>query len=369
MVDVKNRRCEHPGCTSRPVFNREGESRGRFCAVHREPGMVDVKTRRCDHPGCTSRPVFNKEGESRGRFCAVHRETGMVDVKNRRCDHPGCSLHPVFNKEGESRGRFCSLHKEPDMVDMQHRRCVECSTRASYGLPGHPASYCAAHKRAGTMRHSRRICSEKRCRDVATHGITRPERCETHTLPGDDNLVEQECTSCCLPNIVNADGLCVYCNEHLTGKRPRLARQREVLQFLDCACADIPYDTTDVVPQDLRACDRRERPDVMWDQGDRVVILEVDEDQHRSRPCECEQTRMINVSEALRAPHTLWIRYNPDAFQSPEARAWGSRAKRHSLLQRWLRWALEAPLEHTIGAMYLFFDGFREGDVCVQKLL
>jgi hypothetical protein len=44
-----------------------------------------------------------------------------------------------------------------------------------------------------------------------------------------------------------------------------------------------------------------------------VVILEVDEEQHLGRPCECEQTRMINVSQNLAAPRTLWIRYNPEA--------------------------------------------------------
>lgn len=48
--------------------------------------------------------------------------------------------------------------------------------------------------------------------------------------------------------------------------------------------------------QDLKDCDRRERPDVLWDRGDRIVILEVDEDQNRERPCECEQTRICQIS-------------------------------------------------------------------------
>ena len=122
--------------------------------------------------------------------------------------------------------------------------------------------------------------------------------------------------------------------------------------------------------QDLKDCDRRERPDVLWDRGDRIVILEVDEDQHRERPCECEQTRMINVSEALGCPKTVWIRYNPDSFKSPESRKWTTHAKRHALLATWLEWALTGPLPaNTISVLHLFFDGFCEHDVRVAKLL
>lgn len=34
MVDVVNKRCQHPGCKKRPVFGFEGE-KGRFCSLHR----------------------------------------------------------------------------------------------------------------------------------------------------------------------------------------------------------------------------------------------------------------------------------------------------------------------------------------------
>ena len=216
------------------------------------------------------------------------------------------------------------------------------------------------------MRHPKRKCCS--CREIATYGITIPERCEYHSLPGDDNLVERRCSSCELPMILNAGGMCRDCYAWKTGKRPRLAKQREVLQFLDHEF-DFPYDSTDVTPQDLLDCDRRERPDVLWERPDRVVILEVDEDQHHDRPCQCEQTRMMNVSQALGYSRTVWIRYNPDAFVSPEARQWASRAKRHQVLSGWLRWALTGELEHTISVVHLFFDGFREESVAVERFL
>ena len=42
-----------------------------------------------------------------------------------------------------------------------------------------------------------------------------------------------------------------------------------------------------------------ERPDRVFDFGNKIIILECDEDQHRYRICECEQTRMVNISQSF----------------------------------------------------------------------
>ena len=365
--------CENPGCSKEPAFNVEGATTRRFCATHKLAGMVNVKNKRCENPGCNSlSPVFNVEGATTGRFCTTHKLAGMVNVKSKRCENPGCnSLGPVFNVEGTTTGRFCATHKLAGMVDVKSKRCENpgCTTRASYGLPGHKASWCASHHPCGTMKHPTRKCTSAKCQEPATHGITQPERCEHHSLKGDDNLVERECLSCLLPNVVNATGMCSDCHAWSTGKRPRLAKQREVVQFLEAQFTEYPYDSTDRTPQHLKDCNRKERPDVIWDLADRVVILEVDEDQHKDRACECEQTRMMNISQALGSERTVWIRYNPDAFKSPESRKWTTKAKRHEVLKQWLSWALTKELSYTISVVYLFFDGFREGAVQVEKFL
>ena len=372
MVDLHNKRCEHPECTARPLFNLIGQKRGRFCKAHKTIEMVDLHHKQCEHPECTSlNPVFNLIGQKRGRFCKKHKTDEMVDLHNKQCEHPECTSNPVFNLIGQKRGRFCKVHKTDEMVDLHHKQCehLGCTTGASYGFPGHGVSYCAPHHPIGTMKAPNRHCCQ--CREIATHGITQPERCEAHSLNGDDNLVEHACVKCTLPNILNADGLCTDCAAWASGVRPRLAKQREVLQFLDHYMTEYPYDSTDTTPQSLKNCDRRERPDVMWDMGDRVVILEVDEDQHRDRPCECEQTRMMNISQAIGCERTVWIRYNPDAFKGDESRRWTSKAKRHGVLREWLVWALAStdPPPYTITVVHLFFDGFREGSVSIEKFL
>ena len=78
---------------------------------------------------------------------------------------------------------------------------------------------------------------------------------------------------------------------------------------------------------------------------------------------------MVNISQALGCERTLWIRYNPDAFKGGEAGRWRSKGRRLELLRRWLEWGFTAELEHTVSVVHLFFDGFREGDVAVSRLL
>ena len=66
----------------------------------------------------------------------------------------------------------------------------------------------------------------------------------------------------------------------------------------------------------------------------------------------------------------IWIRYNPDGFESSESRKWAKRHRRHEVLKGWLKWALTTEaIPYTISVVYLFFDGFREGDVHIKQFL
>tara|TARA_B110000046_G_C12781284_1_gene309101 strand:- start:28 stop:537 length:510 start_codon:yes stop_codon:yes gene_type:complete len=162
------------------------------------------------------------------------------------------------------------------------------------------------------------------------------------------------------------NGVCEYCDE-TTAKRARLAKQREVVQYLDVNMDDIPYTSVDQIPTDVLACGDRERPDVLWnDLPDRAIILEVDEDQHKTRPCRCEQTRMINISNDLGAQHTFWIRYNPDTYKSNHPLF--STGKRLELLNKWIRRARSMELKHTINVVYLFYDEFVVYDQRIETI-
>ena len=276
--------------------------------------MIDVKNKKCITPGCPKQPIFNKPGETAGLYCAEHKHPGMINVKNKKCITPGCPKQPDFNQPGEPSGLYCAEHKQPGMIDVKNKKCQEdnCETRPSYGYLGQRPIYCAQHAPEDTMVNPKRRCEVSKCKNWAQYGIAQnaPERCEEHKEELDRDLVKHRCNICLEPALTNEEGACVNCDQR--GHNLRLLKQRYVKAFLsrfpNKRVHLFKYDKT----IDHGVCGK-ERPDFMWDCGTHYVILEVDEDQHKGYACDCEQTRMINITQSLGMP-CYWIRYNPDHF-------------------------------------------------------
>ena len=57
----------------------------------------------------------------------------------------------------------------------------------------------------------------------------------------------------------------------------------------------------------------KRRPDFMFDLGGWVVIVEVDEHQHKTNAPECEQRRMTEIFATVGRP-VVFIRFNPDDY-------------------------------------------------------
>lgn len=361
MVDVKSKRCKHTGCTSRPTFNFEEENKPMFCGTHKQSGMVDVKNKRCEHTGCWSiTPSFNFEGQKQGQFCRKHKKDGMIDVRSKRCEHPGCKTQPFFNWEGQSQGRFCVAHKELGMVDVKSKRCVQCPTHPIFGIPGKKSTHCASHKTSGMIAYPKRKCEVDQCKSYALYGMNSiPTHCENHRAPQHINLVQRDCVVCGVLEYVDDDQKCSRCSEYLT-KRLHLRKQRQVKSWIEADPSLSCYESYD--KQIEGGSCGKERPDMVWDTPTHKVILEVDEFQHRDRPCECEQTRMINVTQAFGMP-CLWIRYNPDNFQGQKASL--KEKDRKDLLLRVLMDSMSGFPKNVLEFLrvkHLFFDGFNLGN-------
>lgn len=210
-VDVKHKRCEHPGCDIlRPVFGYTPK-KGVRCASHKLPEMINVKDIRCEYEGCNSlKPAFGLPGSKEGRFCDKHKKEDMIDVKHRKCGHEGCHVQAHFGflvARGKLLGNlmlsdmtilkhtkceckgckkiarfgfmlgeplFCSEHKLSEMKDVASDRCNEhklegmlflkkqceqkgCSKPASFGSPGSTFHYCGSHKLEGMIQYKGRI--------------------------------------------------------------------------------------------------------------------------------------------------------------------------------------------------------------------
>jgi hypothetical protein len=288
----------------------------------------------------------------------------MVDVKSKRCEAAGCTRLPNYNIEGATRGRFCKAHREDGMVDVKNKRCeaAGCATFAHFGHPGHAVTRCKQHLLENMVVHPRKRCSVAKCTSIAVWGIGKARHCEAHKEPTDMNLVERRCVSCGLLDILDTELKCGTCDPNEFNRRA-LAKQRRVKLFLDaqgfqCSSYDIRVNNGEC---------GNERPDIVYEaaSGGHCVVVEVDEDQHKGRPEECECTRMVNISQALGLP-TVFLRYNPDAFKTNKQRKDPAHSTRMKHLHEVLRYALKLTPEELVGycsVRRLYFDGWTPNKV------
>ena len=178
------------------------------------------------------------------------------------------------------------------------------------------------------------------------------------------NLVHHECVVCGLLEITDSESKCSRCSEYLR-KRLYCRKQRLVKSWIDMS--DLPkYESYDR-QLDGGSCGK-ERPDFMWDAITHKIILEVDEDQHKDRPCECEQTRMANLTNAIGMP-CVWIRFNPDAYKGQGK---VTDAIRKDILIRTLKEYLGSPPKSSnefCRVIHMFFDGFMLGSPVLPEII
>ena len=354
MVNISIQRCRAPGCSTCASFGLKGHS-PTHCTKHKEEGMTNLISKYCEHDGCDIYASFAFKGE-KPRFCQTHAEDGMIGVTSRGCTREGCeSTSRNYDVPG-GKGILCAAHKEPGMIDVKTRRCEECASIAQVGKPGSQRSHCSKHRKPGMISLPRARCLV--CRKPAFYGVNYiPRRCEAHKTDEDQTLIERECVSCKLIMVLNKDDKCEFCVPH-TFETNRLAKQNALMSYLDYY--GLTGESTDKVVNQGEC--GRERPDRVFDFGDKIVILECDEHQHKDRQCSCEQTRMVNISQGYGGVPVYFIRWNPDPYAPGiDTKKQESVEKRHKIVCKYLRDIQRKIVTLPKGLLcvfYMFHDGW-----------
>jgi len=374
MIDIKHKLCLENGCKKRPTFNFLTEKSPIYCREHKKDGMNDICNKRCSFKDCTSQPKFNFEGLPT-KFCFKHKEEGMINLVFTSCKESNCQKHPNYNYENENIGIYCAEHKLENMVDVKHAFCKtkDCRKRANFNLSGLLPAFCATHKKEGMLSNPRRKCIE--CKENATHGIKEPLHCEVHSTEDEYNLTEHSCKKCERIDVLNKAGLCVnFCSLEERDRiiKKQVKKHEEFINKLLDQEIDIKPILKDESPD--RQCTLK-RPDRVYHMGSHVVIVEVDEDQHKSYKCtaygdtkegkmKAERVRMYEISQSFAEfPPCIWIRYNPDNFKDENGKPVKIiTSKRHDILVKWVKRCLRD--EKTVGVKvkYLFYDEYKETD-------
>ena len=359
MINVITKKCIFGGCIKIASFNFFGK-KADYCSKHKEKGMINVNNKKCFLKSCEKEPTFNYKDKKTPIYCSTHKLKEMIDIKNKRCIYEGClKITPAFNYKNEKRGIYCASHKLDDMIDVKHSKCRfdSCTKQTSYGRPGFKPSNCAEHREKGMIKRSNGKC--KVCNMPAIYGKNFINlHCEEHKEEDEINMVENPCKSCGLTMILDKDEKCEYCNPE-TFKIATLVKQKALMDFLDSK--NLKGDSTDKMI-DGGICGK-ERPDRLYDFGDKIIVLECDEYQHKNRACLCEQTRMINISQSIGMP-TYFIRFNPDDYDTGNIRKFPeSISKRHKTVFDLFSSIKENKIivpNAFCSVLYLYYDEFTE---------
>ena len=203
------------------------------------------------------------------------------------------------------------------MVNVVSKRCAVdgCDMFVTHGLKGGPATHCGTHGRERGM----------------------------------VDIVSKRCASCGLFIVPRAPHLCSYCNPSKCQK----TREMKIKALLE-STTDLNNPIHD---KPVGGDCGKYRPDFRYDAPTHSVVVEVDEDQHRSYDSECERIRMINIVQAV-GMRCVFVRYNPDAFKIDGKTIRVYEKKRHDLLLRTIRECMKPSFDSEISCVvYLYYDG------------
>jgi len=372
MINVRSPKCVE--CNIHiPVYNYQG-LKHIYCAHCKKNGMVDTRSKKCDDLNCDKQARYNYKGIKRSLFCLTHAKDGMINIKEPRCTSKNtngdtCDEIAYYNYIGEKNPIFCGIHMLLNMINVRgnyklcvHPDCQKIANRsvAEFGLLFHDKTHCVIHKQPNEFRNNNPRCegddSNIYCqeRPFYCHKYSDfPIRCEYHKLIDDINMIENPCQNCKLPYLLNSlNNLCTNCDAY-QNKRIIKSKEFAVQQLL--YDNNIKYIIHDKRLQ--RGCSAY-RPDFVIDINYALLIIEVDENQHKSYPRHCEVTRMIQIHQDAGMP-VIFIRYNPDNYRDPENKLIRHCKGRQKLLLDLIQGIRNRQeIKESLSVFYLFYDGF-----------
>jgi len=218
--------------------------------------------------------------------------------------------------------------------NIQKTRCKECggSSICSHGKRKDICKYCngSAYCSHGKFKSQ---CKECVGSQICSHN-KRKNTCKICS-PNSNAF----CKSCKLFIVKKSnDYLCNYCNP--TTKLREKTKEMKLKGFLE---EHYPILHNKAI-QISGSC-YNNFPDFMIYLQDKIIIIECDENAHRSYPIDCEIIRMNNLQFSLKS-NVIWIRFNPDKVKVPIK-------TKYTILKSYLDYYMNSDILNEI--VYLFY--------------
>jgi hypothetical protein len=114
-------------------------------------------------------------------------------------------------------------------------------------------------------------------------------------------------------------------------------KEYAVIEFVKTTFPDLTWISDKKI---LDGCSKR-RPDLFLDLGYQIIIIEVDENQHTTYDCSCENKRIMELSQDVGHKPIVFIRFNPDDYEENEIvikSCWGINKKGIYVVKKLKEW-------------------------------
>jgi hypothetical protein len=297
--------CKRCDCGNLPSYGMPGSKKRVWCAhcPSRDPTSIDVSSRMCEVCRTTVASFGKNKQFTR---CGKHKLEGDV-TRTKQCI--ACGLKDA--KIGKPNSYCVGCAKMNNILDERKNMYCECKKTAHFGLCGKPATSCASCKTAQMVLYPTKRCVFAifaKCREFAVFGFNKTRlHCEVHKHPNEVDLIQTSCSKCGLVGVLDANKNCSTCDP-AAFVAFQVRHELRVKAMLDAF--GFKYTIHNRVPNSTYC--GLERPDFVFDYITYVVIIEVDEGQHKPR--KCEWTRMFNLANTYVGIPVLFLRFNPDGF-------------------------------------------------------
>jgi hypothetical protein len=365
-VNLTAVRCKgDKSCFTCPVFGLIGTTKVLFCQRHipkrEETKYINLRDK-CKNKDCIKQATFGLRGTKKAKYCKNHipekDKDNYINTKNRLCEE--CELRPNFGKEGE-KPVHCKEHKKEDEINLNSKRCLKCKLLATYGEKNTKKPlYCLEHKEKNHVNVIAKLCEKcGETRALYNYPGLSPKYCQTDAT---SRMVifpltrqkepDVNCRECDTVIHYNED-FCKECKTEVKEKPKRRVKEKEDrVEFL-LKSNDIQY---------IRDCiigKSKKRPDYLIYTDWGVLILEVDEFQHRKKVyTEKELERMRQIYLDCLCENVLFVRYNPDKYKTKREYYLECVKKERFLIDTIDKYIYQKQPEYPLSNIYLFYDNF-----------
>jgi len=269
--------------TERAIYGTKDEKKCQYCKNCKLPNMININSKKCII--CNFKEAsYANSGEKTRKYCGNCKLPDMVNINSKLCI--GCNLKEAsYANSGEKTRKYCGDCKLPDMVNIASKLCISCNLkRPSFAKLGEKTrKYCNDCKLPDMININIKICKTELCSTQITKKY---------------------------------EGYCAYCYRYLFPDKPMSrnykTKEYSVVEFIKNNFTDI-----DIIynKQISDGCSGKQ-PDILIDLGEQIIIVEIDEDQHRYYGSTCENKRIMELSQDVNHRPIIFIRFNPDKYKT-----------------------------------------------------